>query len=257
MELGNPNLKSFRQVYIRRVLVDMGRVYVHREIKTQAEELLSRAIEYGIDLSDNGLPNYLIGYDPDGNDAQRLGLYIELPTDRELEGIEEGIGWTRDGNKFFYDLDAKVDIAPSYQDQTYSKIGARELSKGDTGTDVQFINLYAGLESKETLKEYDDDTADAVGFIQSKLGIPVNGKMDKYTWASIIPNTKLRISSGHAGPRVRALQAALICEGYSTPISSRFGIETLREVRKFQEDNGLRVTGRCGLEEWNLLFDYV
>lgn len=257
MELGNPNLKSFRQVHIRRAMVDLGRVYVNKAIIPQTEELLSRVVEHGIDLSDNGLPNYLIGYDPEGNEAQQLGLYIEIPTDRNLDGIEENLGWIKMDNAFYYDTKAPVADLPDYDDKDFALIGSREVKLGDIGTDVKFINLYAGLESKTNVLEYDSQTADAVEYMQKKLGIDVNGEMNTYTWQSVIPKSRLRISSGHAGPSVRAFQSALICRGYKVPLTGRFGVETLRQTRRYQEENGFRLTGRCGPSEWNSLFSYA
>lgn len=256
MELGNPNLKSFKQQYIRRVILDMARVYVHKEILSQTEELLGRALEHGIDLSDNGLPKNLIGYDPDGNEAQKTGLYLELPTDRELEDIEKGLGFVRKGNKFYFDVNANLDELPDYEDVQSRRIGSRQLKLGDEGMDVKFVNLFCGLEDAVNNEKFTQETAAAVSFMQSKLGIPETGQMDWYTWQSTLPKPNLRISGGHAGPRVRALQASMRVFGYNPPLTSRYGTETIRAVREFQVDHKLRVTGRITYNEWLILFDY-
>jgi hypothetical protein len=256
MELGNPNLKSFKQTYIRRVVLDMARVYVHKEILAQTEELLSRALEHGIDLSDNGLPKNLVGYDADGNDAQKMGLYLELPTDRELTDIEKGLGFIRRGNKFYFDINSAVEDLPSYEDVKSVRIGSRQLKLGDEGMDVKFVNLYCGLDDAVGVEKFTAETQAAVEFMQERLGIPVTGKMDWYTWQSILPKPNLRISGGHAGPRVRALQAGLRVFGYNPPLTSRFGTETIRAVREFQVDHKLRVSGRITYNEWLILFDY-
>jgi hypothetical protein len=256
MELGNPELKSFKQTYIRRCVLDMARVYVHKEILAQTEELLSRAMEYGIDLSAKGLPNQLIGYDPNGNDAQKVGLYIELPTNKDLEGIEEGLGFKRNGNKFIFDLASELKPLPTYEDDKPNRIGSRQLKLKDTGVDVKFVNLFVGIDELATAEEFTVETEKAVKFLQERMGIPQTGMMDWYTWQSILPKSSLRISGGHAGPRVRALQSALRCFGYNPPLTSRFGTETVRSVREFQVDNALRVTGRITHSEWIILFDY-
>jgi len=256
MELGNPNLKSFKQTYIRRVVLDMARVYVHKEILAQTEELLSRALEHGIDLSDNGLPKQLVGYDPDGNDSQKIGLYLELPTERDLIEIEKGLGFTRQGNKFYFDINASLEELPSYEDVQSRRIGARQLKLNDSGMDVKFINLYCGLEEVLDVERFTEETEGAVRFMQRRLGIPETGTMDWYTWQSILPKPNLRISGGHAGPRVRALQSALRVFGYNPPLTSRYGTETIRTVREFQVDHKLRVTGRITYNEWLILFEY-
>jgi hypothetical protein len=256
MELGNPKLKSFKQTYIRRVVLDMARVYVNKGILAQTEELLSRALEHGVDLSDNGLPKNLIGYDAEGNDAQKIGLYVQLPTDRDLVGIEKGLGFVRRGNEFFFDVNSQLEQLPEYEDVPSFRIGSRQLKPTNEGSDVKFVNLFCGIEDPLTVEKYTAETEAAVRFMQQKLGIPETGEMDWYTWQSILPKPKLRISGGHAGPRVRALQAGLRVLGYNPPLTSRYGTETIRSVREFQVANNLRVTGRVAYSEWLLLFDY-
>jgi len=256
MELGNPSLKSFRQTYIRRVILDMARVYVHKEILSQTEELLSRALEHGVDLSDNGLPKNLVGYDAEGNESQRVGLYLELPTDRDLVDIEKGLGFVRKGNRFHFDVNYTVEELPTYDDVKSTRIGARQLQLGDEGMDAKFVNLFCGLDNPLTFNKFTKETADAVSFMQYKLGVPETEIMDWYTWQSILPKPNLRISGGHAGPRVRALQAAMRVFGYNPPLTSRYGTETIRAVRELQVDHNLRVTGRITYNEWLILFDY-
>jgi peptidoglycan hydrolase-like protein with peptidoglycan-binding domain len=51
------------------------------------------------------------------------------------------------------------------------------------------------------------------------------------------------------------LQSALRVYGYNSPITSRFGTETIKTVREFQQANNLRVTGRVGFLEWQLFFE--
>ncbi len=252
IELGNPQLKSFKSTYIRRVIVDDARVSVHKEIIPQTEELLIRAVDRGVDFSDGTLPTVLKGYDPEGNEKQVLGLYLEIETERDIAGIEDGLGFTREGNAFIYDQNAEVkQEIPSYIDEVSGKIGYRQLSKGATGVDVKFIHYYIGIDAEDNA-EFTDLTGKGVEYLQERLGIPQTSKMDWYTWQSILPRKNFRLSGGYAGPKVRALQSALRALGYNCPTTGRFGTETI----KFQSDNKLRVTGRVGTEEWNALFDY-
>jgi peptidoglycan hydrolase-like protein with peptidoglycan-binding domain len=254
IELGNPKLKSFRATFIRRVLVDEARVLVHREIFAPTEELLCRAVERGVIFSKDGLPVNLNGYDPEGSESQIYGLSVEIPTDKDLTGIGDGIGFIQEGNMFTYQPDATIEELPSFDDETPTAIGSRQLKIGLQGKDVKFVNLYIGLNDEQD--QFTRATEEGVRYLQQRLGIPETGEFDWYTWKSVIPRQNFRLAGGHAGPKVRALQAALRCFGFNPPVTSRFGNETIRSVREFQVANNLRVTGRVGLPEWAILFDY-
>lgn len=255
IELGNPQLKSFKSSYIRRVIVDDARVSVNKAIIEPTEELLIRAVDRGVNFTDGTLPTTLVGYDAEGNEQQVLGLYLEIETDKDLTGIEEGLGFKRDGNAFIYDPKAEVIKLPSYIDEVSGKIGYRQLSIGHEGVDVKYVHFYIGIESMENDK-FTERTEAGVKYLQQRLGIPETGKIDWYTWQSIIPRKNFRLSGGYAGPKVRALQSALRSLGYNCPTTGRFGTETIKSVREFQADNQLRVHGRVGTQEWELLFDY-
>jgi len=257
MNFGNPELKSFKTTFIRRVIVDNIYVWVNKEILPQAEELLCRAVERGFS-HDGRFPLTITGYDPDSaNPSQVLGLYINFDTNKNLSGIEKGLGFRVDDGAFIYDPsdDIILDELPTYEDKAPTKIGSRQLKIGAVGKDVKFINLYVGLNPEEPEK-FTKETQEAVLYLQTRLGIPQNGVIDWYTWGSIIPPMKTRLTGGSAGPKVRALQCALRCWGYNPPVTSRFGTETLRSVREFQEQNNLRINSRAGTEEWKMFFDY-
>jgi hypothetical protein len=257
MNFGNPKLKSFKTSFIRRVIVDNIYVWVNKEIIPQAEELLCRAVERGVSY-ESRFPHTLVSYDAESPiEAQTLGLYIKFDTEKSLSGIEEGLGFIYRDGVFIYDQTAEVDIStlPTLEDEAPTKIGSRQLKLGSVGNDVKFINLYCGL-SMEDLTKYTNETKDAVLYLQTRLGIPQNGNLDWYTWKSIIPTIRTRLVGGSAGPKVRACQAALRCFDYNVPLTSRFGTETLRSIREFQEDHNLRTTGRIGREELEILFDY-
>jgi hypothetical protein len=257
MNFGNPKLKSFKTTFIRRVIVDNIYVWVNKEIIPQTEELLCRAVERGVSF-EGRYAHTIQGYDGESPlVAQNLGLYIKFDSQKNLQGIEEGLGFIYKEGVFIYDPTAEVDktILPSFEDVAPTKIGSRQLKLGAKGIDVKFINLYCGLTSNDLLV-FNKETEESVLYLQTRLGIPQNGIVDWYTWQSIIPNLRTRLSGGSAGPKVRACQSALRCFGYNTPTTSRFGTETLRSVRQFQEQHNLRTTGRIGDLELQLFFDY-
>jgi len=66
-------------------------------------------------------------------------------------------------------------------------------------------------------------------------------------------DTLLRI--GDRGNAVRDLQERLTRCGYAVTIDGLFGEETLRAVRGFQEQRGVRIDGICGPETWGALIE--
>ncbi|MEN0040411.1 MAG: N-acetylmuramidase domain-containing protein [Pseudomonadota bacterium] len=55
---------------------------------------------------------------------------------------------------------------------------------------------------------------------------------------------------GDRGPRVRQLQDSLRNKGYLLASDGIFGLRTDKELRSFQRDNGLPITGMAGYAEW-------
>jgi hypothetical protein len=265
---GDPDAKSFRQKFIRRVIVGDARVFVHIKIQLNVEELITYALDHGVefkrdDLPDNDyyqsrpFPVLLDGWDAEAvNEHIRLGLAVRIPN---FTAVAEDIakwGFEQNGEWFFFDKEYVFESNNVLQveDVISGKTGSREIRLGSRGLDVKFINLFVGL-TVEDMEYFSQDSSEAVKFYQSKMGIEETGFVDWGTWQAIIPKFHIRIESGHAGPRVRALQSAMRCLGYNIPITSRFGIETLRAVRELQVKNEIRVTGRVGFAEWQILFD--
>lgn len=257
MNLGNPELKSFKTAFIRRVIVDNIYAWVNKEIIPQTEELLCRAVERGV-AYEGKFPHTLKSYDPDGTEDQKFGLFVKFDTEANLSGIEEGLGFTAVNGGFVYDPTVYVNMAdlPSLIDDVPKKIGARQLKLDATGEDVKFIHYFLGLANKQNLLTFNKETEEAIIYWQTRMGITVTGIVDWNTWGSIIPKKHVRLVGGSAGPKIRALQSALRCIGYNVPLTSRFGTETLRSLREFQDQNGLRTNGRAGQPEWEILFDY-
>lgn len=255
---GNPKLKSFRNNFIRRVIVDNARIFVHKNIASQTEELLIRASGHGAVFSETHLPKVLPAYAFDSSEEAALGLKIQIPNfTTELACAD--IGFQQEGDIFTYtitpfDKSEQKPILPSYVDEVSKKIGSRQLKLGSTGDDVKFLAYFLGIDSPSQREVFDDDFTKSVSYFQTRMGMPQTGEMDWYTWKGILPKGSERIAAGYAGSKVRALQSALIVNGYNPPVTSRFGTETIRAVREFQVKKNFRVTGRCGFLEWNELF---
>lgn len=252
---GNPNLKSFKNNHIRRVLVDLSRVFVNRKITVETEDLLIRAASYGAVFSQDKLPTILPAYEMDDTEEAKLGLKLRIPNFDKSMPCED-LGFRQDGDVFIFVGETTEVNRQSLYDNETALIGSREVKEGDTGADVEFLAYFLGVESPHEKKVFDIDIAEAVNYLQKRMGIPETGFMDSYTWNSILPRQTDRIADGFAGQKVRALQSALKVNGYNTPVTSRFGVETLKKMRDFQSDNDLRITGKAGLLEWRLLFFY-
>ena len=254
---GNPELKSFKNNYIRRVMVDQARVFVHRKITAQVEELLLRSLNHGAVFADDHLPVILPAYGMDDSPEAKMGLKVQIPNfDTEIE--VEDLGFNQVGDVFIYQTDAVVEM-PTHEerfvDDASNKIGSRQITLGMSGDDVKFLAYFFGLEDATNKRVFDDEMLAGLNFYQKRMGIPITKMVDWYTWGSILPKGAERIAAGYAGAKVRVLQSALRVYGYNCPVTSRFGTETIRSVREFQVDNSLRVTGRVGFLEWKLFFE--
>lgn len=257
---GNPELKSFKNNHIRRVIVDTARVFVHRNLTGEVEEILIRAAEHGAVFSKDGLPTVLPAYEMDDSIESKYGLKFQIP-DFDVELELGDTSFSQIGDTFIYDDfspedEAQAQMKPSvYIDEVKTKLGSRQLKLGSTGTDVKFIAYFLGLDDAVQHETYNERMKDFVTHFQRRMGMPETGELDWYTWNAIMPKATDRIAAGYAGTKVRALQAALRINGYNCPVTSRFGTETIRSVREFQSDRKLRITGRAGFLEWNELFE--
>lgn len=254
---GNPELKSFKNNYIRRVIVDQARVFVHRKILAQVEELLLRSLANGAVFANDHLPVILPAYQMDDSAEAQMGLKLQIPNFTQEIDIED-LGFEQVGDVFIYKADSDVQLPTHeerYVDEVSNKIGYRQITLGMSGDDVKFLSYFFGMDEAATKRVFDDELLAALNYFQKRMGIPITKMVDWYTWKSIIPKGAERIAAGYAGAKVRVLQAALRVYGYNCPVTSRFGTETIRAVREFQTANNLRVTGRVGFIEWNLFFE--
>jgi len=258
---GNPDTKSYKNNYIRRTIVDGGMLSVHKNIVDYAEELLIRISGSGVRFFDEmNLPVTLDGYSESGSDKKRLGLEFTIKTHKDLTGIGDDLGFASEYQSpnmlFTYvGVEEEPEIS-SYIDEISDKIGSTKIGLGHSGKNVVFIHYFLGF--PEERPTFDEKTLEATKAHQARMGLPVrHGEWDSETWKSVIPRKHKRITGGDAGMLVRAAQAALRANGYFCPVTSRFGTETVKSVRQFQEANKLRQTGRIGMPEWDLLFYYL
>lgn len=256
---GNPELKSFKNNYIRRVMVDSARVFVHRNIVNAVEEILIEAANNGAIFSNDALPKILPSFEMDDSKEAAYGLKFQIPNfDKELNLAEspfEQFGDVFVIKNAFDDAVIEIQNDEVYFDKPSEKIGYRQLEFGMSGKDVKFLAYFLGMEDAAQQQVWDKKMQEAYDYFQERMGLPKTGKLDWYSWNAIMPKGIDRIAAGTAGIKVRALQSALRVNGYNCPTTSRFGTETIRSVREFQSDNNLRVTGRVGFIEWKFLFE--
>jgi len=254
---GNPALKSFKNNYIRRVIVDQARVFVHKNIVAQVEELLLRALNNGAIFTTSHLPVVLPAYQMDDSAESSTGLKLQIPNFDSIIEVAD-LGFTQVGDVFIYNTEADIQM-PTHEDRfidtVSNKIGHRQIELGMSGDDVKFLAYFFGIDEAVNKRMFDDEMLGALNYYQSRMGIAKTKIVDWYTWQTILPKGAERIAAGYAGGKVRVLQSALRVYGYNCPVTSRFGTETIKTVRQFQEANNLRVTGRVGFLEWNLFFE--
>lgn len=254
---GNPELKSFKNNYIRRVIVDQARVFVHKKLVLQVEELLLRTLNNGAVFANDHLPVQLPAYNMDDSPEAKMGLKLQVPNFSSEIDVSD-LGFTQIGDVFIYISDDDI-VMPTheelYDDVVSGKIGYRQITLGTHGDDVKFLAYFLGAEEAVNKNVFDDELLELLNFFQKRMGMPITKMVDWYTWKSILPKGAERIAAGFAGTKVRLLQSALRVYGYNCPITSRFGTETIKTVREFQQANNLRVTGRVGFLEWQLFFE--
>lgn len=97
-------------------------------------------------------------------------------------------------------------------------------------------------------------TEAAVRRFQQDNGLTVDGIVGKNTWNALLGETPPTLRRGSRGRWVRYLQAKLTSRFYPVgEIDGVFGAVTEREVRNFQQNNGLAVDGIVGKNTWAAL----
>lgn len=157
----------------------------------------------------------------------------------------------------------------------------RKLTVGSTGADVQ--KLQEKLKElgfftyKKTTTNYQTQTKNAVTKFQEYNGLPATGDVDADTWNAIfnslevVPSDatprptasvsgvafKKKLAYGSTGNEVKLVQDKLKELGFFTRAKTTNGYysETQAAVKKFQEYNGLPVTGNVDKTTWDALFN--
>jgi Putative peptidoglycan binding domain len=96
----------------------------------------------------------------------------------------------------------------------------------------------------------DENTRQALAFIQGKGNLPITGGLDLGTIGSLVSIS----CEGDEGGNVLALQSALNAKGFNLTQSGVFDAATKAAVMAFQEQTGLRVTGIADTSTWLALF---
>lgn len=260
---GNPTASSFRKHYIRLVQVGGAEAAVHKEIADIVAELFRMAEEQG------ALPaGEVAAYDKNRAGEPHpaaYGVRVELP------GVEGAAAWgfEDDGEAIIFrgDIEAAREWtqtaqelhatrqapapATGFEGWLHEFPGRRDLTEGDGGDDVQFLQAVLGCPEQDG--RYHTSTAQQVAMMQRKFGLPETGEVDRKTWAIMFPKfSRFSVGRGEAGFSVRVIQAALWAYGHEPdqPVTGRYGKETDKAVRRLQEDHGLRVTGHVRGPEW-------
>lgn len=253
---GKPELKSFKNNFIRKVSVDDAKVFVHRNVVNTVEDILIQALENGAKFDDEILPSFQM----DDSEEAKFGVKFQIPNFNKKLNLENSLFEQIEDVFVFSNFSNNTEIEviedEPYFDKPSEKIGHRQLGFGDSGKDVKFLAYFLGMEDAAIRDKWDKQVQDNFDYFQRRMGMPLTKSLDWDTWNAILPKPKDRIAAGTAGLKVRVLQAALRVNGYNVPTTSRFGTETIRAVREFQQDNNLRITGRVGFIEWQFLFRF-
>jgi hypothetical protein len=274
---GDPGTETFRKKHIREARA-AGTVAL---VNAQIHAITARLIE-GLSDHVDFHGEEVVSYDPDGTEAQRLGLALHvalpLPPAPELTAL---VGkWGFDG--FQVDGSDLVELrfagtpeqALRLNDEAlalhYDRLetddvsgptpirwpGLRDLVAGDSGQDVVFLRLF--LNAGDPDAPVDEGLFDAVRLFQQRRGAPVTGLIDVHLWYRILPARRPHISVGDSGLVVRVLQAALgAYEGATTRVTGTWGVLTSRDVRTLQRDYSLRTGQFVRAPEWALVLGPV
>ena len=149
----------------------------------------------------------------------------------------------------------------------YAQMAKLEL--GTTSNDVLVMQRHLkdfGYFSGEPSGRFDDATRQAVESFQMVNGLPITGVADgatlmrlmadsPITWPAFL--TEMSASEGDTGLNVYVLQNRLAQLGYFTGSRSAcFGELTRQAVQRFQQDNGLDVTGKADAATWTAIYTH-
>lgn len=108
---------------------------------------------------------------------------------------------------------------------------------------------------------YGENTLIAVKLFQSQIGYRERGTVVEgaqdilYSRKAPVYDACIPLKQGNTGIRVKLLQEALVFYGYNPgTVDGNYGAKTVKAVKKFQRDYGLKKTGEADRETLMLLF---
>ena len=158
------------------------------------------------------------------------------------------------------DEDDSVMIPVDLEEEKTEVQAFRVLQSGDSGDDVIF--LQTRLEdlkyfSGEIDGQYSQATEKAVKSFQQDFSMEATGIADLETQMVLYTTTYRPLKYGATGEDVKELQTRLTALGYyKGQIKGNFLEATQKAVERFQEANGLTVTGIADPDTQEILFSY-
>lgn len=142
-------------------------------------------------------------------------------------------------------------------------IGAADLRKGDTGTEVFALQqelIASGYLAREADDEFGSAAEKALRLFQRDAGLAVTGVADECSRAALRGHTTGRAGGGilyapgNLGDEVRSLQERLIAAGrLDDAADGVYGDKLTAAVQQLQRENGLEVIGAVDEETWRLI----
>jgi hypothetical protein len=273
---GDPATESFRKKHIRETRPAGTVALVNAQIHAIASRLIEGLSELHVEM-----PDAIPSYDPEGTEAQRLGLALHLRIAPSPDVAALVSRWGFDG--FMVDgvpdqlvelrftgtpeeagplndqaLAVKLDRLEDAEVSGPSLVkwpGDRDLVIGDSGPDVTFLRLVLNAGRDEPVDEH---LLEVVGRFQAKRGAPVTCEIDADLWRRILPRRRPLVSAGDSGFIVRVLQAALVAyEGSEHRVTGTWGVLTSKDVTALQKEFNLREARFVRDPEWAVLLGPV
>jgi hypothetical protein len=265
---GKPEHKFFAKRFIRKVRYGGVEIEVHANVVEIFTEFLRMMSSAYIEI-----PSSMAGWRASVVDQEALGLSVWIPLTRpwpeslieeakELQltvhtdtsevaftgTLEEADAITR---KLVEGRTTEMDkIENSLVEVT--RPGTRAIGEGSSGPDVMFLQLFMNDESDDGV--WGKSLTEKILYFQKMRNLQESGFADQATWLSMFPQRTVSQSPGDGGMWVRMIQALLVSLDYSSnPVTSQYGVRTVRDVRALQEANGLRVNGFIRGPEWGVL----
>jgi peptidoglycan hydrolase-like protein with peptidoglycan-binding domain len=257
---GNPANKSFTVSTIREAKQGDLTVKVHKTLKPLVERLLADldVLHAKIEVATNEKDKLGKSFQLTGKLTDEQAALIDVWGFELADGVVSFVAkyeWAVAKAREFHDSDvAEVFEVFAPEPMEGNRPGSRELSNGDTGKDVEWLQLFLGIEATGT---YDGLTELYVKAYQLTMGLEQTGEADKRWWEAILPVRVRWRRQGEAGRDVRMIESALIAFGYQPgPVQGRFGIVMSRALRQLRADKGMNGNPKIDRMTWEVLFDF-